>query len=170
MSRQKTFHLLSGCMAILSGFSTKAGSTWAWKTAIHADRLPVTRNSTGATSLPSSENPPLSADFLTSSASVSLYSWTRSASLSQPPSLAAALIQPCDLSCSIAYVSRYKSDCADTDPLHEDQRFFRRLNKLAARPFWRPEPPDSQYQMRLHAETVFAYTPQLTSVAKMYVC
>lgn len=46
--------------------------------------------------------------------------------------------QPCDLSCSIAYVSRYKSDCADTGPEHEDQRYSRRLNKLAARPFWRP--------------------------------
>lgn len=65
-------------------------------------------------------------------------SCNRSASLSQYPSLTAALIQHYDLSCSIAYVSQYKPDWAETDPQHEDQRYSRRLNKLAAGLFWRP--------------------------------
>ena len=95
-------------------------------------------------------------------------SCNRSASLSQSPSLTAALIQPYDLSCSIAYVSQYKPDWADTDPLHEDQRYSRRWVSRRQDLYDAPVPPDFQYRMRLHAETVFAYTQPLTSAVKMH--
>ena len=49
-----------GCNEIRFNATMTDWRARAWKTSVHADRLPVTRNSTGTTSLPSSENPQVS--------------------------------------------------------------------------------------------------------------